>query len=322
MNLKWIVLAIAGLFVISTFLLPYGPIVNNSIEDIDNSNSDNTADVPTWQVSEYWKYSVKYDNFAQTEINLVCYDISNGNYYIGTDSRDQALIHAVYNVNPMLGRQTTTNLDVYENGESKQMYAFPLKDGARWQNTLFERELNVKATHNEHTNGFEITAQDENGFTLEYNYMPEVNWFSEFRIIDETGQIIYELELLDHGYDYEGPTYFMRARDLFDSTSTIIDNPVYEVDNFEVNGHPKYGDFDFLALGITLSDESAQPMSMMISDPTGNIQYRNKIVEESSETSILELPNLNGMWTIRYHQFHESSMNIYVAGVLEYSTIL
>ena len=319
MNWKWIILRIVGMLIFSAFLLSNGRVTEKPTNELNTLVFGNSATVPSWQISEYWTYSIESDYFQSEVINLVCYDISDGNYYIGADSRDHALTHAVYNINPMLGRQTITNLDVYENGEPKPMYNFPMTDGMSWQNSLFERELTVQTMYNENIRGFDIKASDENGFSLNYNYLPSVHWFSEFSIVDETGKTLYSLELVDHGYGFEGQVYFMRANDLWDSASS-------DTNQFSVNGHHKYGDFDFLAVGIEIPNNPTGIMFVEISGPSNIGDYENSYRGPVVLGHFLEIPNENGEWTVGYYSnvfsFIKPQMNIRIAGVLEYSAIL
>lgn len=322
---KWIILPIVGLLLLASFVIPLG--MQEKENDYDPSTMDETASVPNWQESEYWKYDVQSDYFPACEIYLVCYDIDDDNYYIGTDNRDSALIHAVYNVNPMLGRQTITNLDVFENGEPKSMYSFPLEDGASWDNTLFEKNLKVKANYNEEiqTNpgvfyGFEIIAEDEAGFSLEYDYIPDLGWFSKFKAVDETGNVLYEMEIIEHGYDYEGTVYFMRARDLFDSTNA-------DTNKFSVSHHPKYGDYDFLAVGLEIPWYSGLFVYVELTGPTFDSQYYRSYMGTIPLGIAMEIPNINGEWSVNYGSwpptfFRGPEVNIKVAGVLEYSAVL
>ena len=319
MNWKWIILTIVGILVLSAFLLPNGPVTEKPTKTLNSFGFENSVTVPTWQISEYWTYNVESDYFQSSVINLVCYDISDGNYYIGTDSRDHALTHAVYNINPMLGRQTIINLDVYENGESKPLYKFPLTTGDSWQNNLYERELYVQAQFNEDIMGYDIQASDENGFSLNYNYIPSIHWFSEFSIVDETGKTLYSLELVDHGYGFSGQVYFMRASDLWDSETS-------DTNQFSVNGHQKYGDFDFLAVGIEIPNNPTGIMFVEISGPSNIDDHHDSYLGPVALGHFLEIPNENGEWTISYYTnkftFLKPQMNLKVAGVLEYSAIL
>jgi hypothetical protein len=325
MNWKWFILPVVAVLLITSFVSLVSTD-QTTIEKPINSGSEDGESVPTWQVSEYWSYNVESSvgHTSPSIIELVCYDISDGNYYIGTSSRDHALIHAVYNLNPMLGRQTVSNLDVYENGEPKAMYSFPLNDGSSWQNSLFDRTLSASASYNDRIEtaigvfaGYEITASSEDGFTLEYNYIPAINWFSSFAI-SEQGEIVYALELVEHGSGYEGDLYFMRASDLLENTLSSA-NP----ETFSVNGHPRHGNFDFIAVGFD-TDYSPLLWRIEITNPAGNVQYRSN----SPSGSITEMPNMNGDWTVQAGMFlpalmfRQPTVDVQIAGVLEYSVTL
>jgi hypothetical protein len=315
MQFKVIILIIAGMLITTGFLLSFGPVSDQINGDTSSDNNSNT-DVPGWQKAEYWSYSVNSMYNEPAEIDMVVYDNSNGNYFVGTDSRDHALVHSVYNINPMLGRMTVDNLDVYENGEPKSLYQFPLTDGASWQNTLHEKSYDVEAS----TSGdgeFSIIAVAEDGSILAYDYDPAVNWFTYFTIIDRNGNDIFSLELIEHGYDYKGTVYFMRATDLYSSSSLATDNG-----EFTVSGHSKYGDFDHIAVGIK-STQNYRMINTVLTSPSDR-HYRIG----SGNFEITEIQAENGDWTASVYSmpnmfaFVPPLVEVQISGVIEYSAEL
>ena len=316
MKLKMIILLITGMFIASGFLLSYGP-VSNLTELNDTENAKAGAQVPVWQKAEYWTYAINTVYSDPDEIDMVVYDITSTDYMIGTNDRDHALVHSIYNINPMLGRQTIDNLDIYENGEPKSFYNFPLTDGASWQSTLYERDLKAETTYLADTNEYHIVATSESGFVLEYNFVTEANWFTKFKIIDEGGYELFSMDLVEHGYGYEGKVFFMRARDLF-STSNLN----RDTGEFTVSGHPKYGDFDFLAAGVrTVGDQRFSNVFLTSPD---NTHYRlNK-----GMYTITEVPNENGIWSADMVRFPVVTYSriplaeVQISGVIEYTAEL
>ena len=204
-------LAFSGIIVLVLVLAIFS-IPSSTYNNISKTNQETeTRACPTWEISDYWQYSIETEHFPDTESFMVCYDIVDENYMIGVEERQQALIHSLFNVNPMLGRISIDNLAVYENGEPKNMYQFPLTHNKNWQVNMFNHELMAKAKFNPNiiTNqgklpGFEITAKADNGFIVIYNYVPEVMWFTTFTVINEDGTIVYNLELIDHGTGFQG----------------------------------------------------------------------------------------------------------------------
>jgi len=317
MKLKIIILLITGMLVASGFLLSYGH-VSELTESNDPENAEAGARVPTWQKAEFWTYSVNTIYNAPIKIDMVVYDVTSTDYLVGTDDRQHALVHSVYNINPMLGRQTIEDLDVYENGEPKSLYQFPLADGASWHSTLYEKDLTASVTYMAETDEYRIIAVSESGFVLEYNYVPEVNWFTSFRIIDEGGFQLLSMELIEHGYDYEGKVYFMRARDLFSTSNLYSDNR-----EFTVDGHPRDGDFDLLAAGVrTMGDHR---LTNVILTSPGNSHYSL----DSGIYTITEIPNENGIWTadmitlpvFNYFIIHPL-VEVQISGIIEYTAEL
>jgi len=311
-----IVFILTGTLITTAFLLSFTP-VHDQILNSDSSDRERSVEVPTWQKSEYWTFSVKSFYGENSVIDLVCYDISDGNYYIGSNSREHALVHAVYNTNPMLGRMTIDNLDVYENGVPKSLYQFPLKDGSQWKSTLYEKDLNANAKLIDNDQQIKIIAVAEDGFTLIYNYVPELNWFSTFNIIDEEGREIFSLELIEHNYNYQGTVYFMRATDLYTTSNLAASDG-----DFSVSGHSKYGDFDFLAVGIK-SYENIRMVNTVLVSPD-NVHYRIG----SGNYNIYEIPAEKGIWTADLYTFPiiftftKPVVELQISGVIEYSTVL
>jgi hypothetical protein len=299
--------------------------------DETNEISDNSISCPTWGVSDYWRYSIQTAHFQDTEALMVCYDDTGENYMLGIDDRDQALIHSLFNVNPMLGRITKTNLGIYENGIVKPMYQFPLYNNKMWKNTMFERELTVRSVFNENIQtyigslpGYEIIAQSENGFRVEYDYIPAVSWFTGFTVTDENGLVLYDLQLLEHSTGYHGTVYFMRGRDLYQNSysSNGIDDPTVVLENLEVSGHPNYGDFDFLAINIAVDVEGDGWARVIVTNPSNEVVYKNDILENKADFVFTEMPNMNGQWHVKYSLWTKANAQVIIAGVLEYSATI
>jgi hypothetical protein len=309
------------MLIISALLISTGQVRDQTPETGVSENT-HSAEVPQWQISEFWRYSIQYDK-TTTEIDLVCYDLTDNDYFIGTSSRDHAMVHAVYNINPMLGRQTVDNLDVYENGVPKSMFAFPLTDGSSWQNTLYGHDFTVNAEYCDNIetslgsfSGFEISARSADGISIAYDFIPALNWFSKL-VIEDSNSVFLEMTLKDHDYGFKGEVYFMRARDLYDASSSSGGN------DFSVSGHPKYGDFDFLAVGIT-TETINTPMFVEISGPVNDYSY--PVFRTSGTKFISEIPNYNGDWSVDYYSrmflFYQPEVDVKIAGVLEYSAVL
>jgi len=325
--MRWkFIIPIIIMLVIFTAVIPSEIIIENDTQSTPSETL--SISCPQWKVTDYWEYSIKTEHFPDTEAFMACYDIIDDNYMIGMDVREQALIHSLFNVNPMLGRITKNNLAVYENGVPKTMYNFPLTYNKIWEFNMFNRNLNVKAFFNPKISttqgllpGFEIIATNDAGFLLEYNYIPEIKWFTHFKVTDEQGIVKYDLELLDYGSDFHGTLYFMRGKDLYDMTYESIgkDDITTVLDTLEVTGHPKYGDFDFLAINIAVDLEGNGWTKVIVQNPNNEIVYSRDILADKHEFTFTELPNKNGNWQIRYSLFTKSTAKVIIAGVLEYS---
>jgi len=306
------------------------PISTDNNVLITNKETEITG-CPVWEISDYWEYSIETEHFPDTEAFMACYDIVDENYMVGVDDRQQALIHSLFNVNPMLGRITMDDLSVYENGEPKNMYQFPLFNNRNWQFNMFKHDLIANAKYNPFISssqgilpGFEITAKADNGFIVIYNYIPKIKWFTEFTVINEKGTLIYNLELIDHGTGFHGTAYFMRGRDLYDQTyeSTGINDPTVIQDHITVSGHPKYGEFDFLAINVAVNIQGNGWTRVTVLNPQKEPMYNRDILADKHDFIFTEIPNMNGDWEISYSLYTQSTAQIIIAGVLEYSATI
>ncbi|WP_455392890.1 hypothetical protein [[Eubacterium] cellulosolvens] len=324
-------LALPGIIVLILVMTIFSfPISTHDNISITNQEPE-TASCPTWEISDYWEYSIETEHFPDTEAFMACYDIVDGNYMMGVDDRQQALIHSLFNVNPMLGRISIDNLAVYENGEPKNMYQFPLYNQKTWQVNMFKHELVAKAKYDPvivtcqgELPGFEITAKADNGFIIIYNYIPELKWFTEFTVINEKGTTLYNLQLIDHGTGFHGTVYFMRGRDLYDRTceSAGINDPTVIRDQIKVSGHPKYGEFDFLAINVAVNVEGNGWTRVTVLNPEKESVYNKDIFADKHDFIFTEIPNMNGDWEISFSLYTDSTAQVIIAGVLEYSATI
>ncbi|MDX1612216.1 MAG: hypothetical protein R3185_07585, partial [Candidatus Thermoplasmatota archaeon] len=153
-----------------------------------------TAEIPRWELGFAWTYTIDTQGFPSTETTMLVYDDDGNNYRVGTTDEDQALIHALFNVNPQIGRIQKGNLAVYEDGEPRPMYDFPLTDGKTWETDFFVSQhggtLTAEATYSDAIEtgagtmpGYEITATNPAGFQVAYDYIPAIQWFSKLVVL-------------------------------------------------------------------------------------------------------------------------------------------
>ena len=211
------------------------------------------------------------------------------------------------------------------------MFQFPLTNNKNWQVNMFKHDLNVNALYNPDIStsqgalpGYEITAKDDSGFTVIYNYIPEIKWFTKFTMVNEKGTILYDLDLIGHGTGFHGTVFFMRGRDLYDRTcdSSGIDDPTVIRDHVKVSGHPKYGEFDFLAINVAIDVEGKGWTRVTVFNPEKETMYNRDFLDNKHDFIFTEIPNMNGDWEIDYSLYTTSSAQVIIAGVLEYSATI
>lgn len=89
-------------------------------------NPDGSAELPTWQVGDWWEYSVKYDSGESYTAKVVVYSEDGGNYLITSDSKD-LLMRSAFDHYPTFGPVKKTNLDHVVHGVDVPFLKFPMR---------------------------------------------------------------------------------------------------------------------------------------------------------------------------------------------------
>jgi hypothetical protein len=190
----------------------------------DTPGPDTVAD--PWKQGDWWTYRLSIDGEAH-ETTLVYYeDIdfdSGGNaqhYLVGTASPQEALDHALFSVNPMLGRIHRTLYSPHESGLHADMFNFPLCDGATWVTGFYGTTFDLVARQGplglprggSDGLGFTITGASGDGSILLHTYSPQAKWFTRVQL-DRADGLKLDMELLDYGSDKAGTYHFLRAQE-------------------------------------------------------------------------------------------------------------
>jgi hypothetical protein len=311
-------------------------------EDPDTDEEEAlTAEIPRWQLGDAWTYSIDTHGFPQTETTMMVYNETADLYRIGSTDEDTALQHAIFEVNPQLGRLQKGNLGVYEKGEPRSMYDFPIQDGDEWTTSFFVRqhegELDAEATYSDAIEteagtfeGFEIVAEGDDGFRLAYDYIPEIQWFSKLIVTDQDGTQLHELRLQDHERETSGTGYFVRPDKLHDQSYTSEDCsfPSGCTDQVLVDGASakdgKYGPYDLVAYNVVVSipNPDNDRASVQITDGEGNEIYSRQDIT-SSEGDEFEFETVRdfepGDWTIDVSTQNDAEVDVALAGGWSYS---
>ncbi len=307
-----------------------------------------TAEIPRWELGDAWTYTIDTHGFPESESTLLYYgtdevncEEDGQNYCVGATEEEQALIHALFNVNPQLGRIQKGNLAVYEDGEPRAMYDFPLQDGDSWQTRFFVSQhggtLAAEATYSDSIEtgigameGFEITATNPQGFEVVYDYIPEIQWFSKLVVTDEDGTTLHDLRLADFQRGASGTGYFVRGDDLSEETFTNENCgfPTGCTRSVLVDGASakdgKYGGYDLVAYNVQvkLSDPDNDRAQIEIRDGDGETVYERQFTLESQEDEFrFETVRdfAPGQWEIQVSVTGGAEAQVRLAGAWSYS---
>ena len=103
-----------------------------------------------WQLGQFWEYSLNVDGADLPATRLVYYDDQDfdGNgvpqhYMVGTPTRDEALRHALFSENPMIGRVHRQLYSPHESGDHADMFHFPLCEGSSWTTVFYGEQFTL-----------------------------------------------------------------------------------------------------------------------------------------------------------------------------------
>jgi hypothetical protein len=310
-------------------------------DDGEETDEPPTAEIPRWQLGDAWTYTIDTQGFPETETTMMVYNETADLYRIGSTEEKTALQHAIFEVNPQLGRIQKGNLGVFEKGEPRTMYEFPMQDGDTWTTSFFVRQhegqLDAEATYVEEIQtpagtfeGFEIVAEGDDGFRVEYDYIPEIRWFSKMIVEDQEGTQLHELRLQDFEESTSGTGYFVRPHKLHDATYTSEECsfPSGCSDRVLVEGESakggEYGPYDLMAYNVVVEvpDENNDRVSISIQDGDGNEIYsRQEITESQGDEFEFEIVRdfASGDWTIDVQVSGSASVDVALAGGWSYS---
>lgn len=189
----------------------------------DTPGPDSVAD--PWVQGDWWTYRLTLDGQAH-DTTLVYYediDFDSGgraqHYLVGTASPEEALDHALFSVNPMLGRIHRTLYSPHESGLHADMFNFPLCQGATWVSGFYGTTFDLVARQGPvdlpggatDPLGFTITGVSGDGSTLLHTYSPRAKWFTLIEL-DRADGLELRMELVDHGSGKAGTYHFLRAQ--------------------------------------------------------------------------------------------------------------
>ncbi|HVL86846.1 MAG TPA: hypothetical protein VM681_02385 [Candidatus Thermoplasmatota archaeon] len=328
--------ALSVLFLAGTLAGCAGPTPPPPPPNGNGGDEDPVAHIPRWNLGDAWTYTAQTSEFPASTSTMVAYDDDGNHYWVGVTDRTQALVHALFNVNPQLGRIQKGNLAIYEKGEPRAMYRFPIRDGDTWDTDLFlslhKGTLRATATYREDIPtrmgprpGFEIVATNNAGFRLAYDFIPQIKWFSKLQVTDGRGQVLHDLQVSEHRTNVRETAYFVRGDDLFQETfgppgglAQTYSRTVL-VDGASSKERKPY---DVLAFNVRVQVGSSanERADVRISDPAGRAVYERTFLQSQTDEfrfETIDQPRA-GNWRVEVTLTGTTTATVMLAGAWEY----
>lgn len=270
-----------------------------------------------WELGQSWTYSMEQDGEDRGTTKLVYYDDQDfdreGNaqhYMVGTVTREEALHHAVFSGNPVVGRVHRILYSPHESGDHADMFHFPLCEGSTWTTMFYAEEFELTATEAEidlpggsTDAGFLIQGSAPSGSTLRLSYSPAAQWFT-FIDLDRADGGTVDLQLEALGEGYTGPAYFLRGQQDAEVAVDVSAPALPGVtDETLVREDGDNGPYDTLGVAVNLSLVGQGSAFFELVDPNGTAQYTAELGGPDGPaqvTDLIEVPFASGEWRLIY----------------------
>lgn len=245
----------------------------------DTPGPDTSAD--PWTAGDWWSYRLTLDGVAHTTTLVYYEDIDfDGagraqHYLVGTSSAEEALDHALFSVNPMLGRIHRTLYSPHESGLHADMFNFPLCQGSAWTTGFYDTTFDLVARPEalplpggrSDALGFTIQGTSPDGSTLTHTYSPAAKWFTRIDL-DRADGLRVDMELLDFGSGKSGLYHFLRAqKDETLDVGAIGQSPA-------IVGREDGGEGPYTSLGVWVEAQrqGSGKVEILLKDPAGAVR--------------------------------------------------
>lgn len=246
----------------------------------DTPGPDTQAD--PWDAGDWWRYRITIDGESHDTLLVYYEDIdfdSAGraqHYLVGTSDPAEALDHALFSVNPMLGRIHRTLYSPHESGLHADMFNFPLCQGATWTTDFYGTtfDLAASAAHVALPGGgndglaFSILGGSGDGSRLLHTYSPQAKWFTRIEL-DRADGLQLDMELLDFGSGQTGQYYFLRAQ-----KDEELDLGALQQGSPALVGREDGGEGAYNTVGVwaDLQRQGSGKVEVLLRDPSGVVR--------------------------------------------------
>ncbi len=233
-----------------------------------------------WRQGDYWTYRLRVDGKDHGSVPLVYYDdadIVQGqaqHYLVGVADRGHALEHALYSINPMLGRIHRTLYSPHESGDHADMFNFPLCEGNTWRTRFYAADFTLTAhlapdlsiPRGTDPLGFHIEGTASDGSRLTVEYSPTAKWFTKLSLTQPDGTDV-QMDMTDYGSGKTGRYNFLRAQ-----KDEAVDLGLQTADSVAIP-REKGGEGAYDKVGFSLAMERTEGtgrVEVHLRDPAGN----------------------------------------------------
>lgn len=284
----------------------------------DTPGPDHVAN--PWQPGSFWTYRLRAGG-SDTTSELVYYDDIDldgagraQHYLVGTASADEALDHALFSVNPMLGRIHRTLYSPHESGLHADMFNFPLCEGATWTTEFYGTTFDLVAHRAQVAlpggttdDGFRIEGTSADGSTLVHTYSPTARWFTQIDLDRADGTSV-QMDLVDYGGGRQGTYHFLRAQ-----KDEVLDLAVLEAGRSVPVGREDGGEGPYTSVGVwaDVQRQGTGKVEVLLRDPAGNVRacigfagqglggtLRAGCVDAAAADLKAQVPYVQGDWTV------------------------
>lgn len=262
-----------------------------------------------WSLGQSWTYRLRIDGEDLGTTQLVYYDDQDFNgdvplhYMVGTPTREEALRHAVFSENPMIGRVHRVLYSPHESGDHADMFHFPLCEGSTWTTRFYGETFTLTAQNatldlpSGRDQGFLIEGSSQEGGTLRLSYSPTAQWFTFIDLVRNDGSTV-QLDLEATGSGYTGEAFFLRGQQ--DVQFQLAgEAPVPNLmaglasESFEREDGGS-GPYDTLGLHVTFGMVGQGTAQLAINAPDGTTAWSAEAGEITS--FLFEVPYQAGTW--------------------------
>lgn len=222
-----------------------------------------------WQVGDWWEYSLNVDGEKLGKTKLIYYEDQDFNsagvpqhYMVGTPTREEALQHALFGNNPVIGRIHRVLYSPHENGDHADMFNFPLCPGNTWTTNFYGTAFTYKVAKSGDL--FTMTGTASDGSTASHTFDPETKWFTKIQV-DRADGFKVRMDLTGAGSGNLGDAFFLRGQQ-----DEIIDVAKINGDLLLPREDGKEGPYDTIGLVMDLERTAgANRVELHLRNPAG-----------------------------------------------------